>query len=74
MRETSRIRLRCSVCGHEGEARLSEMDGWGAMQGDRSVYVEDITPGFRIVERPTSSWQLDILCLKDGVTTLPDPG
>jgi len=62
-RDEFKAELRCPVCGREGVAKLSELDGYSYAFGDKSTSVDSLTEGFHEVEAP--SWirdDLDFQC------------
>lgn len=63
--------LRCPKCGHTGEVKFSEAEGFAYLRGNRETTVEALSDGFKIVEEKTWLATVDIYCEKCDVSALP---
>ncbi len=58
--------LRCPICGLEGTARLSHLDGPESQYEQRTA-VDECPPGFEVREDEDDSNILRFFCSADGV-------
>jgi hypothetical protein len=62
--------LKCPKCGREGEARLSELDGWSYAKGDKTTQVDALPDRFRVVAQPSWYGTVGIYCATCNVSAL----